>query len=191
MLSWSCRFVSWLCFLLCWLHCQAECPHGWQRWSLGAPVHILPISPSQLKESILSPVDLIKVLVTIWLEGPRSAPWTGSGEKGSVIFELLGEWRRGDSWREAGQTENPTMFSRKMNLNILKSYQTDYRSLLQNPFILLDALPLYTPPAQHFDNYDTNLLIDTVTQVIPSVLCFGNFKTCKEMSKKKKIPHLV
>lgn len=73
------------------------------------------------------------------------------------------------------------MFSRKMNLNILKSYQTHYRSRLQNPFILLDALPLYTPPAQHFGNYDTNLLIDTVTQVIPSILCFGNVKTCKEM----------
>lgn len=127
---WNACSVSWLSSVL------AECPCG-----------MVPISGWQLKESIFFPVDLWQS----WSAGP--------GEVESILFELLGERRKGGSRREMGQTENSTEFIRKINLRILKIKQTTgvFSKTLSLSWVCYPS----THPSRHFYCHDTHLPVDT------------------------------
>lgn len=126
----------------------------------------------------LFPNRLVAVLVVVWLAGP--------GEVESILFELLGERRKGGSRREMGQTENSTEFIRKINLRILKIKQTTgvFSKTLSLSWVCYPS----THPSRHFYCHDTHLPVDTVALVMPSVPCFGNFNTFKAVPK---IPDLM
>lgn len=173
--------VSWLCSLLCWHHSQAECPHGMAGMVLRNPR--LTSYPSQHhRREHLSPTDVMEVFTVSWLEGPRSHPWTWSGEMGSFLFELLGERRQGGSEGEAEQTENPNMFIGILTQRPWRSSELQVSSL--KPFHSpghASSLPCIT--SQHLYCCDTHLPIDKMTLVIPSVSCIGNLKTFKAVPK--------
>lgn len=147
-------------------------PVGWQWWSSRAPglhpTHLTTVAEGEHLFSNSSAKSPGHVVV-------RRAEITSLelvGEKRSVLLELLGEWGRGGTRREHGQTGNPQCSAGRWTWRSC-SHSKQTTGLFSKTLLFSWVCFLTHTSSQHFHGKDTHLPIDTTTLVILSVSCFG------------------